>query len=883
MKRLKSLFLASILFATNLCLIFTGNTYAANANDFKFKDYTVDFYLSKNSSGVSEMSVEETFVAVFPNKNQNHGIERMIPFLNQNDSNLTVEDLSNFKIEVTRNGATEPYSVYTGDDYFKVRIGDADVYVKGEQTYKLKYKFIRVITDFSSSFYSTEPYQELYWDSNGTGWSQTFENATVNLHIDQSIRSHVKSELKSSSSSTYKDKSTIHSNNETKDKLAAWCYVGRQGSSNQNRCSITDIADGISFHTDHLYSGENLTFVANFDANTFNVPKNVFTKKLTYDSVENHYYITKDVDGVINMHVKEDVTATFPTLNIEQALTVNIPFVDRNGTRYTTEKQDTIDVKATFDGQEIKPIVEKEDGYFQVALTNSKSGYEYLHDTHHIIFEYDIKNIVLDEETRQSTYWQSRSLTLNGTYDSITAYYHVDKSLLSQLDEKTGAECVTYKSKDGKTVNRQCEIKKTDDGFMAKVTNMSSYSMLGVSLFFKPNTFVIPPENHNSLCVWIFCAVIAFLAFICIIFYFKTYTKSTRQKLAFKKNLPVIAQYVPHPDFTVAQLAAVYAKPTRNNKVATMLELIVGKKIELIKGTKKLFGGYNWKAKVVSLDGLSKEQEDLLRILNGGSSVSLNSEISLQAHAYSSSLSAAFSNYTKHTTEFAETAGCLEPKKKTTVKSLGKELLTLLLVFFIIGIIFIALSAYEEIFALFCEITNFSPYSVFDGQFLIPIAIGIALFVFIMLPYIASLVDIVKKRTEKGLEISNYAEGLHLYIKMAEADRIKFLQSVNTVDTSPEGIVKLHEKLLPYAALFGLEKSWMKELSKYYVEASAPAPDWYNAGFTYAIASSVMRSAVSSPSAPSSGGGWSGSSGHSGGGGGGFSGGGGGGGGGGGW
>ena len=56
------------------------------------------------------MNVEETLVAVFPDYNQNHGIERIIPFLNQNDTNLTMESASSLHISVTRNGEPEDYT-----------------------------------------------------------------------------------------------------------------------------------------------------------------------------------------------------------------------------------------------------------------------------------------------------------------------------------------------------------------------------------------------------------------------------------------------------------------------------------------------------------------------------------------------------------------------------------------------------------------------------------------------------------------------------------------------------------------------------------------------------------------------------------------------------
>jgi uncharacterized membrane protein len=122
-------------------------------------------------------------------------------------------------------------------------------------------------------------------------------------------------------------------------------------------------------------------------------------------------------------------------------------------------------------------------------------------------------------------------------------------------------------------------------------------------------------------------------------------------------------------------------------------------------------------------------------------------------------------------------------------------------------------------------------------------------------------------------------------MKLAEEDRLNFSQGLNTAERVKAGDgtsadkIKLFERLLPYAMLFGLEKQWSKQFADLY----KTQPDWY-AGNVNAFSaahlgdsmSSLNSASVASFSAP-------GSSGGSGFGGGGFSGGGGGGGGGGGW
>ena len=140
---------------------------------------------------------------------------------------------------------------------------------------------------------------------------------------------------------------------------------------------------------------------------------------------------------------------------------------------------------------------------------------------------------------------------------------------------------------------------------------------------------------------------------------------------------------------------------------------------------------------------------------------------------------------------------------------------------------------------------------------------------------------IIANITDEGLKASNYMEGLKLYMEMAEKDRMKVLQSVKGAEVSDKGIVKLYEKLLPYAAVFGIEESWMNEMKEYCEVNEITEPDYLLTGITAYELSRSMRSAatIASNSGHSIAGGGSFSSSSSGSGGGGFSGGGGGGGG----
>lgn len=213
---------------------------AAGVNDFYFDDFTGDYYLSRDEEGVSHLRVSESVTAVFPDYNQNKGICRQIAFTNQNGANITLPSLTRNDIKLTRNGAYEPiYSIDKSHGYYNVCTGTEE-YVLGRQTYVFEYEFERVVTDF-------DDYQELYWDTNGTGASQKFNSVTARVHFTPEV---------------------------AKDYTGqAWCYVGKYGGSGQERCEITRMADGVKFQATDLKAYENLTFDIEMSPGSFVVPE----------------------------------------------------------------------------------------------------------------------------------------------------------------------------------------------------------------------------------------------------------------------------------------------------------------------------------------------------------------------------------------------------------------------------------------------------------------------------------------------------------------------------------------------------------------------------------------------------------------------------------
>ena len=228
-----------------------ANVDATSVNDFYFSNFNADYYLSRAENGTSRLHVKEILTAEFAEDNLNHGIIRVIPRTNQNGANQVVSSEDSLNLMVLRNGNPENIQkIEDNADSYSVYIGNPDEYLTGTQVYTLEYDFNDVITEFAADGSNvsgredaTKAWQELYWDTNGAGWSQPFDKVTANLHLADEIKDRVSAETD--------------------------CYVGKYGSNSGARCQTTKTADGFSFSAQNLGVGENLTFVTKFDPDTF--------------------------------------------------------------------------------------------------------------------------------------------------------------------------------------------------------------------------------------------------------------------------------------------------------------------------------------------------------------------------------------------------------------------------------------------------------------------------------------------------------------------------------------------------------------------------------------------------------------------------------------
>ena len=216
---------------------------SADTSDFSFSLYAGEYFLDRDDTGHSTLRTVETFVAEFPDFDQNRGIIRAIP--NDYDGvplHTTVQSVTD------ADGEPVYFESEVDGGFTELALG-TDEFVRGSQTYVISYTQQNVVRAFADT-----DSDEFYWDTNGTGFDQPFGTVAARVHVAPSIAGFLTG------------------------KTA--CYTGAQGESGD--CQIvqeedpeagTDAATGPSqmFTTEAATLGprENLTVSIGFTAGTF--------------------------------------------------------------------------------------------------------------------------------------------------------------------------------------------------------------------------------------------------------------------------------------------------------------------------------------------------------------------------------------------------------------------------------------------------------------------------------------------------------------------------------------------------------------------------------------------------------------------------------------
>lgn len=149
---------------------------STDVNDFDFASLDAQYWLGRADDGTSTLRVEERFVAVFPEEDQNHGMRRLVP-----DTYLGVPLNPEFVSITDGDGNALPAEVEHDDGVFSMT-SRADGFVHGEQTYVFTYTL-----ENATRFFEDTDVDEFYWNINGLEWPQSFGRVTATVHLDDDL------------------------------------------------------------------------------------------------------------------------------------------------------------------------------------------------------------------------------------------------------------------------------------------------------------------------------------------------------------------------------------------------------------------------------------------------------------------------------------------------------------------------------------------------------------------------------------------------------------------------------------------------------------------------------------------------------------------------
>lgn len=494
-------------------------------------------------------------------------------------------------------------------------------------------------------------------------------------------------------------------------------------------------------------------------------------------------------------------------------------------------------------------------------------GETYVHGLQTYVIAYTMRDVTryYSDTGRDEFYWDVIGTDWQVPIASATVQLALDPALQAALTGNTAC----YQGASGSTAT--CQVQKTDNGFAVTAQNLQPGEGVTMAIGFNKGTFAAYQRSvvETLVALWIISQFI--LPLIAVVVVICCSVRWYRRLNRTKELGTIVPEYLPPKDVSVTTAARI-AGPTASAMTAQLLDLAVRHYVKIYEVKEKtLFSPAEYEIEVIrDVSDLREEEQELLKDTFGN-----HPQVNLK-------------ELRKEELELLQNDFGILPAvgQRINLKELRNNP----------AYYKRTLNNKTDLDKLIqgkyglresdAGMKNWARRAMLINGSLAVLMLSITWFFVAAVFYFMSTMP--WRLTDKGLELKRYLEGLKMYISVAETERIQMLQSPEgaekvrdvTSGTDSASLIKLYEKVLPYAVLFGQEKEWNKQLGRYY-EAANASPDWYagqNAVFNAAVFSSAMSSFSQANSYASSS-----SSGSGGSGGGGFSGGGGGGGGGGGW
>lgn len=547
----------------------------------------------------------------------------------------------------------------------------------------------------------------------------------------------------------------------------------------------------------------------------------------SYSSWDAVYEIGLDDDGRARMHVTETLVARFPEYDQNHGIVRGL------ATEYSGASTETTILSVTDEtGADVPYETDEEDGLLLVLTGNDD---DYVQGLTTYVIEYEMRDVILATEPAAGSstpqvdefYWDLLPLDSTQPIDRFRADIVFDAEMSAALTGST--RC--YAGSSGST--DECELQGPSiDGGTATFRVESGERPAGdgvtVAIGFEPGTATQPVARTPDpvadlapigaavgavgLSVGSWVAVSAF---------------ARRRRVA---TGIVVAQY-DVPDSLPPLIAAAVVPGAKDVIPAEIVHLAVRGSLRIEEGTEAEEPRLRRSAETTGPDELDEEALEALF-------VDADAEGVVDLPAADEAFAARMTVLQQSGTTAAEERGFTEK-----VRSRGAVILQ----WTAIGIAVITLA--------------FAIWSASSGRLSAIPALVVASFV-AFLVLLSSIYGFSKHTvlTAEGARTYEYLQGVKEFIRVAEADRLRMLQSYSGAERRQDGtadVIHVYERLLPYAILFGMESEWGDVLEQAYAVEQRGA-SWIGDPTSFALRvqlSSFLASSQSAAtySAPSSG------------------------------
>lgn len=526
-----------------------------------------------------------------------------------------------------------------------------------------------------------------------------------------------------------------------------------------------------------------------------------------------------DDEGRATLHVVETRVAEFPESDQNRGIVAGFP------ERYQGATLDTTIVSVRDEnGDDIAYETEDDDGVLYVLTGND----DFVHGPTTYVIEYEMRDVILAASGTEvdEFYWDLLPLDSTQDIGSFDAEVRFDDGLAPHL---TG-DAACYQGGQGSTDT--CALSSTGDVFAVSATDLNAGEGVTVAIALEPGTVTQPPARlPNPTTDVLPYAVGGGAALLSAGGWFATSLMIRRRRRA---TGIVVAQY-DVPDAMPPLLASALVPGAKNPLTAQIIHLAVRRMLRLEdipeEGEKKR------RPRLRRLDAPIPDpiDERALRALFGSDELG----VVMKMPKNSKSFAGRVQKLLKSAPREAAQRGFTTKARSTAARIIQT----------------VAMLAFAVMVALLVSSIVMDRDSA-GPLFFVTLLCGVLVLISSVMAFSRHTV-----LTREGALQLEYLEGVREFIRVAEEDRLRMLQSYTGAERRSDGgvdVIHVYERLLPYAILFGQEREWGTVLEHAYGQAHQE-PGWidgtgYGIALRVALLSSATRtsSMYSSPSSGSS-------------------------------